>query len=142
MVFHAGSDRHWDEKEMWKVYYRGVPKVCYRCLKEGHLGRDCKEDNPLDMETLVTQPEFENAPVETDQVGEAAPKTFAQVVKDKSFNAREAELLAARQHAARVREEAVAAAKQEREKRDEERMSRRKEKEKKENTEPAEAFLC
>ena len=76
MVFHAGSDRHWDEKEMWKVYYRGVPKVCYRCLKEGHLSRDCKEDNPLDMETLVTQPEFEAAPVE--QVGEAAPKTFAQ----------------------------------------------------------------
>ena len=129
VVFHAGSDRHWDEKEMWKVYYRGVPKVCYRCLKEGHLGRDCG-DTPVNMETLVTQPEFEAAPVETnDQAGEVVPKTFAQVVKDKSFTAREAHLLAGRQQAAQVRQEAEAIARREREKRDEERRRRKNERE-------------
>ena len=141
MVFHAGSERHWDEKEMWKIYYRGVPKVCYRCLKEGHMGRDCGEDDPLNMETLVTQPEFEAAPVETEQVGEAVAKTFAQVVKDKSFTAREAELLAVRQHAAKVRQEAVDAARQEREKRDEERRRRRKKEKEKENIGPRQFSL-
>ena len=114
---------------MWKVYYRGVPKVCYRCLKEGHLGRDCEDTNPVNMEALVTTPEFEAAPVETEQDGEAVPKTFAQVVKDKSFTAREAQLQASRQLAAQVRQEAVAAARLEREKRDEERRRRRQEKE-------------
>ena len=134
VVFHAGSDRHWDEKEMWKVYYRGVPKVCYRCLKEGHLGRDCEDTNPVNMETLVTQPEFEAAPVETDQVGEAVPKTFAQVVKDKSFTAREAQLQASRQLAAQTRQEAMAVARQEREMRDEERRMRRRKDKDEENT--------
>ena len=98
VVFHAGSERHWEEREMWKVYYRGVPKVCYRCLKEGHLGRDC-EDNPVNMETLVTKLEFEAAPIDNKEEEEVAPKTFALVVKDKSFTAREAHRQAARNHA-------------------------------------------
>ena len=114
---------------MWKVYYRGVPKVCYRCLKEGHLGRDCEDTNPVNMETLVTTPEFEAAPVETEKDGEAVPKTFAQVVKDKSFTDREAQLQASRQLAAQVRQEAVAAARLEREMRDEERRKKRQERE-------------
>ena len=28
VVFHAGSDRSSEEREMWKVFYRGVIKVC------------------------------------------------------------------------------------------------------------------
>ena len=73
------------------------------------------------METLVTQPEFEAAQVETEQVGEFVPKNCAQVVKDKSFTAREAELLAARHQAAQAKQHAVSAAWQEREMRDEKR---------------------
>ena len=50
-------------------------------------------------------------------------------MKDKSFTAREAHLLAGRQHAAQVRQEAEATARQEREKRDEERRRRKNERE-------------
>ena len=65
VVFHAGADRSSEEREMWKVFYKGVVKVCYRCLKKGHLGRDCNEA-PVNMEYLASQSKFEEAP--------AAPK--------------------------------------------------------------------
>jgi hypothetical protein len=98
VVVHAGSTRSSDEKEVWKVFYRGVVKVCYRCLKEGHLGRDCQDINPVSMEFLASQPQFESAPVAPteEEVISGVKKTFAQIVKDASF-------IAARQ----VREEAA-----------------------------------
>ena len=86
VVVHAGSTRSSDEREVWKVFYRGVVKVCYRCLKEGHLGRDC-QDNPVSMEFLASQPEFEAAPVAPieEEVISGEKRTFAQLVKDTSF---------------------------------------------------------
>ena len=72
---------------MWKVFYRGVPKVCYRCLNEGHLGRDCV-DNSVMRERLASRPEFYEAPAEKSEETEKVPKTWAQVLKDKSFTAK------------------------------------------------------
>ena len=42
IVFHLGSERSGEEREMWKIWYKGVPKVCYHCLQGGHVMRDCK----------------------------------------------------------------------------------------------------
>ena len=81
VVIHAGSERSSEEREMWKVFYRGVIKVCYRCLKEGHLGREC-QDAP--MEYLASQDAFEEAPAahnEQDAIS-GEQRTFAQIVKD------------------------------------------------------------
>eukprot|EP00092_Neocalanus_flemingeri_P041552 GFUD01045253.1.p1 GENE.GFUD01045253.1~~GFUD01045253.1.p1 ORF type:complete len:183 (+),score=58.30 GFUD01045253.1:3-551(+) len=61
VVFHAGSERSSEEREMWEIYYRGVPKVCYRCLKPGHFGRECRED-PVNLDQLASQPEYEGPP--------------------------------------------------------------------------------
>ena len=44
------------------MFYRGVVKVCFKCLKESHFGRDCQDD-PVSMEFLASQPELEAAPV-------------------------------------------------------------------------------
>ena len=104
IVVHAGSDRSCEEKEMWKVHYRGVVKVCYRCLKEGHLGRDCSEA-PVTMEYLASEPAFEEAPAartDGDMItGER--RTFAQIVKDSSF----VETRLARQRAVEERREEI-----------------------------------
>ena len=63
-----------------------VVKVCYRCLKEGHLGRDC-QDNPVSMEFLASQPEIEAAPVAPTgaEVISGERNTFTQIVMDTSF---------------------------------------------------------
>ena len=106
VVFHAGSERCSEEREMWEIYYWGVPKVCHRCLKPGHFGKDCKDD-PFNLEQLASQPEYEVAPaaaVATQEEG-VRPKTFAQIVAEPSYtNAR-----VARQQAAEQKKEALAA---------------------------------
>ena len=125
VVIHAGSERSSEEREMWKVFYRGVIKVCYRCLKEGHLGREC-QDAPITMEYLASQDAFEEAPAahnEQDAIS-GEQRTFAMIVKDKKF----VEIRLARQRAAELKKEEMAA------KVREERIvreSRKKEKEKK-----------
>ena len=30
IVLHLGSERSGEEREMWKIWYRGVPKVCFK----------------------------------------------------------------------------------------------------------------
>ena len=130
VVFHAGSERNSEEREMWEIFYRGVPKVCYRCLKPGHLGRECRDD-PVNLEQLASQPEYEGAPVAAavaNQEEGVGPRTFAQIVAEPSYtNAR-----VARQQAAEQKREAVAAKlreeKQQRENRTKERDERKKEK--------------
>ena len=29
---------------MWKIWYRGVPTVCYTCLQKGHVMKDCQAE--------------------------------------------------------------------------------------------------
>ena len=99
--------------------------MCYRCLKEGHLGRDC-QDNPVSMEFLASQAEYEEAPVKAEAIP-GVKKTFAQIVKDKYFVAREARLLVARQQADQMRQEAETVARQKLEKREEEKRRKKKE---------------
>ena len=123
VVFHAGSDRSSEEREMWKVFYRGVIKVCYRCLKEGHLGRDC-EDNPVTIEYLASQGVYEGAPAAPSdaEVISGERRTFAQIVKDKTF----IETRLARQKLAdQLRQEKADKVREEREKREEKRKERR-----------------
>ena len=140
VVIHAGSVRSCEEKEMWKVHYRGVVKVCYRCLKEDHLGRDCTDD-PVTMEYLASQPAFEEAPaVQNDGDATGERRTFAQIVKDASFVetrvARQKALEEKRQEMEQKREEA----KQRKEKEQEARRIEKemKERERRENGESPE----
>ena len=37
--------------------------MCNGCLKEGHLGRNCQDINPVNMKFLASQSEYEAAPV-------------------------------------------------------------------------------
>eukprot|EP00092_Neocalanus_flemingeri_P015301 GFUD01016543.1.p1 GENE.GFUD01016543.1~~GFUD01016543.1.p1 ORF type:complete len:260 (+),score=89.37 GFUD01016543.1:95-874(+) len=131
VVVHAGSDRSSEERELWKVFYRGVIKVCYRCLKEGHLGRDCKETSPVTIEYLASQAEYEGAPAAPSnaEVISGERRTFAQIVKDNSF----VETRLARQRLAdKLRQEKADMVRQEREKRDEMRKQRRDERKRRE----------
>ena len=132
VVIHAGSDRSSQEREMWKVFYRGVIKVCYHCLKEGHLGRDCQDD-PVTMEYLASQSSFEEAPAahNEEDIISGDQRTFAQIVKHSTF----VETRLARQRAAELKLEEVAARV-----RDERmlRENRKKEKEKKQRRETME----
>ena len=127
VVFHAGSERSSEEREMWEIFYRGVPKVCYRCLKPGHFGRDCK-DKPVDLEQLASQPQYEAAPAAAVANMEEAegPRTFAQIVAETSYTAARV----ARQKAAELKREAAAAKlreeKQLKENRKKERENRKK----------------
>ena len=86
VVLHAGSERSSEERELWKIFYRGVIKVCYRCLKEGHMGRDC-QNAPVTMEYLAGQASFEEAPaaISEDDAISGQQRTFAQIVKDNTF---------------------------------------------------------
>ena len=129
VVFHAGSERSSEEREMWEIFYRGVPKVCYQCLKPGHLGRDCRED-PVNLEQLASQPEYEEAPaaVVANQEEGVGPRTFAQIVAEPSYtNAR-----VARQQAAELKREAAAAKLREEEQQREKRKKEREEKQQRE----------
>ena len=97
--------------------------MCYRCLKEGHFGRDC-EDNPVTIEYLASQVEYEGAPAAPSdaEVISGERRTFAQIVKDNSF----IETRLARQKLAdQLRQEKADMARIEREKRDEMRKQRR-----------------
>jgi hypothetical protein len=128
IVFHAGSERSSEEREMWEIFYRGVPKVCYRCLKPGHLGRECRE-KPVDLEQLASQPEYEEAPAAAvaNQDEAEGPRTFAQIVAETSYTTARV----ARQQAADLKREAAATKlreeKQLRENRRKEKEKRRKE---------------
>ena len=107
VVFHLGSDRSSEEREKWEVSYRGMPRICYRCLKEGHLGREC-QDNPVDIEQLASDAAYDEAPVAisaAEAISAGERMTFAQIVKDASYTqAREA-----RARAEERRKEEVAA---------------------------------
>ena len=120
VVIHAGSERSSQEKEMWKVHYKGVVRVCFRCLKEGHVGRDCDND-PVMMEFLASEPAFEEAPAahNDEDVVTGESRTYAQIVKDASF----VETRQARQRAVEQMKEEL------REKKEKEKENRRKEKE-------------
>ena len=113
VVLHAGSERSSEERELWKIFYRGVIKVCYRCLKEGHMGRDC-QNAPVTMEYLAGQAAFEEAPAaisEEDAIS-GEQRTFAQIVKDNTF----VQSRLARQKAAeQKKEEMIAKAREEKE---------------------------
>ena len=125
VVFHLGSDRSSEEREKWKVSYRGMLKICYRCLKEGHLGREC-QDNPVDIEQLASDAGYEEAPAaprDADVIS-GERRTFAQIVKDTSYI--QARLARARAEEER-KEEMAAKVREDRELRE----SRKKEKEKK-----------
>ena len=124
VVFHAGSDRSSEERELWKVFYRGVIKVCYRCLKEGHLGRDCEETSPVTLEYLASQAEYEGAPAAPSaaEVISGERRTFAQIVKDNSFIQTR---LARQRLADQLSQEKADKVRQEKENRDEMRKQRR-----------------
>ena len=104
VVVHAGSERSSEEREVWKVFYKGVVRVCYKCLKKGHLSRDCNE-NPVNMEYLASQSKFEEAPSapNDEDVVSGEQRTFAQIVKDTSY----VTTRLARQKAAEVREKEI-----------------------------------
>ena len=124
VVIHAGSVCSSEEKEIWKVYYRGMSRVCYKCFQEGHISRD-SQDNPVTLEHLANNIEYEDAPAAptVDEVISGEKKTFAQIVKDKSFM----ESRQARQRLAeRQKQEKADRVREEREKRDKERQERRK----------------
>jgi hypothetical protein len=129
VVFHLGSDRSSEEREKWKVSYRGMPRICYRCLKEGHVGRECM-DNPVDIEQLASDAAFEEAPAapRDNDVISGEKRTFAQIVKDTSY----VQIRLARVRAEEQRKEEVAAkvreAREERESRKKEKERMRKEK--------------
>ena len=113
VVLHAGSERSCEERELWKIFYKGVIRVCYRCLKEGHMGRDC-QNAPVTMEYLAGQAAFEEAPAaisEEDAIS-GEQRTFAQIVKDNTF----VQSRLARQKAAeQKKEEMIAKAREEKE---------------------------
>ena len=129
VIFHLGSDRSSEEREKWKVSYRGMPRICYRCLKEGHVGRECI-DNPVDIEQLASDAAFEQAPAVQGEaeVISGEKRTFAQVLKDTSY----VQTRLARARAEEQKKEEVAAkvreAREEKERRKEERERMRKEK--------------
>ena len=92
VVLHLGSERSGEEREMWKIWYRGVPKVCFKCFKEGHIIKDCMEEQVL-ADTMGDLPGIgevvQNSQEEAEKVMEkqgaraSVPKlikrTFAQV---------------------------------------------------------------
>ena len=73
----------WNEREVWKIWYRGVPKVCYNCLQHDHIQRDCNA-NPVTLMALASQPGIgEEIPEIQDNTEQR--RTFAQVLKATKF---------------------------------------------------------
>ena len=81
-----------EEREVWKIWYRGVPKVCYGCLQHGHIMRDCKAA-PVSLDTLGTGPGLGEIEISAVDVKEEVPdtdkmRTFAQVLRGDNFKSR------------------------------------------------------
>ena len=78
---------------MWKIWYKGVPKVCFKCFKEGHFIRDFQEEQVLadTMGTLTGIGEEEEISVEQQEervtVSKQFTRTFAQVLKEQNYKA-------------------------------------------------------
>ena len=91
VVLHLGSERSGEEREMWKIWYKGVPKVCFKCFKEGHVFKECREDQVLadTMGNLTGIGEEEEIAMEQQGEGEIITKqikrTFAQVLKEETY---------------------------------------------------------
>ena len=78
VVLRLGSERSGEEREMWKIWYKGVPKVCYGCLQEGHIKKDCQREQ-ITLKDLGCQPSIGET-IET-----AVPKqnrTYTQILRD------------------------------------------------------------
>ena len=86
IIWHLGSDRSGEDREMWKVFYRGVPRICYKCgsIAE-HVARDCPSKSPLSLWSLGQAPALgeEQEPQEGEE--RSIRKTFADVVKEDTF---------------------------------------------------------
>ena len=93
VVLHLGSERSGEEREMWKVWYKGVPKVCFKCFHDGHIMRDCKQEQVLadTMGNYLGIGEEADAAMELQEAGETATnqmkRTFAQVLKEENYKA-------------------------------------------------------
>ena len=118
-----------EERELWKIFYRGVIKVCYRCLKEGHMGRDC-QNAPVTMEYLAGQASFEEAPaaISEDDAISGQQRTFAQIVKDNTF----VQSRLARDRAAEKKEEIIVKEREDKELRENTRKEKEQQKKKRE----------
>ena len=123
-----------EEREVWKVWYKGVPKVCYGCLQHGHIQSSCKIA-PVTLDTLGSGPAIGEPEVDAsgEMVGHGANlRTFAQVLRGANFKAevetRLAQQKADEEAARKKEEEKVAKDKEVREER--ERLRREKDKKK------------
>ena len=90
VVLHLGSERSGEEREMWKIWYRGVPTVCFKCFKEGHVMRECREEQVLadTMGNLRGIGEEEVVMEEqgtSEIVSNQMKRTFAQVLKEENY---------------------------------------------------------
>ena len=91
VVLHLGSERSGEEREMWKIWNKGVPKVCFKCFKESHVFKECREDQVLGdtMGNLTGIGEEEEIAMEQQGEGEVITKqikrTFAQVLKEETY---------------------------------------------------------
>ena len=77
VVLHLGSDRSSEERGKWEVFYRGMPKICYRCLKEGDIA---------DIQHLARNTVYEEAPAapsDTDVI--SGERRIFDFMKDNSF---------------------------------------------------------
>ena len=93
VVLHLGSERSGEEREMWKVWYKGVPKVCFKCFQDGHVMRDCKQEQVLadTMGSYLGIGEEAEIAMELQEAGETVTnqmkRTFAQVLKEENYKA-------------------------------------------------------
>ena len=96
VVLHLGSDRSSEERGKWEVFYRGMPKICYRCLKEGDIA---------DIQHLARNTVYEEAPAapsDTDVIS-GERRTF-DFMKDNSFVQKREEIAAKAREEQKMRE--------------------------------------